>query len=209
MTPPPERPSSAAFIASGALAGAFSAFVFCVIHQLIISSIWFSIGALLVAGAVSGTCLAWSYARSVKAPTVRTWITYNALYVGILVGLGIASLLRFTPVTTIPALLRSNTPPRALIAQALPITLLFTVGSAVLLTLLYRPGWRGAGAILVTTVVVVLFLGLNISILGLVFVPKTSAYVLGEVFVLIVSLALVYAGSMSIIWRRTLRPISS
>jgi hypothetical protein len=42
----------------------------------------------------------------------------------------------------------------------------------VLLTVLYRPGWRGAGAILVTTVVVVLFLGLNISILGLVFVPK-------------------------------------
>ena len=37
--------------------GVLSAFVFCVIHQLIISSIWFAIGAMLVAGAVCGTCL--------------------------------------------------------------------------------------------------------------------------------------------------------
>jgi hypothetical protein len=163
--------------------------VFGVIHQLIISPIWFSIVALLVAGAVCGTCLAWSYAL---------------IFVGILVGLGLVSLLMFKPVTTIPALLRSNAPPRALIAQALPVTAWFMAGSAVLLTVVYRPGWRGAVAILATTVVVVLSLGLNISILGLVFVPKASAYVLAEVLVLIVSLALVYAGVMGIIWRNSL-----
>ncbi len=187
------------------MAGALSAFTFCVIHQLIISNIWFAIGAMLVAGAVCGTCLAWSYALSIKSYSVQSWIQYNVLYVGVLVGLGITSIIMFDPVTTIPALLKSNEPPRALIGRALPITALFTAGSAVLLSVLYRPGWRGAVAILVTTVVVVLFLGMNISILGLVFVPKSLFYVLAEVFVLIVSLALVYAGSMGFIWRQALR----
>ena len=187
------------------MAGALSAFVFCVIHQLIISSIWFAIGAMLVAGGVCGACLAWSYALTIKTQTVRSWFEYNALYVCTLVGLGITSLAMFEPVTTIPALLKSNAPPRALIAQALPITALFTAGCAALLTVLYRPGWRGAGAIFVTTVLVVLFLGLNISILGLVFVPRALFYVLAEVLALIVSLALVYAGSMALIWRDSLR----
>lgn len=205
MTPSHRSPSIAAFAASGAMAGALSAFVFCVIHQMIISSIWFAIGAMLVAGAVCGACLAWSYALSIKNQTVRSWIQFNALFVGTLVGLGITSLVMFEPVTTIPALLKSNAPPRALIAQALPITALFTAASAALLTVLYRPGWRGAGAILVTAIVVVLFLGMNISILGLVFVPKALFYVLAEVLALIVSLALVYAGTMGFIWRNTLR----
>jgi hypothetical protein len=205
MTSSHRSPSPAAFAASGAVAGALSAFVFCVIHQLLISSIWFAVGATLAAGAVCGACLAWSYALSITNQTLRSWIRYNALYVATLVGLGITSLVMFEPVTTIPELLKSNAPPRALIAQALPITALFTAGSATVLTVLYRPGWRGAGAILVTTVVVILFLGLNISILGLVFVPKALLYVLAEVLALTVSLALVYVVSMGVIWRQAFR----
>lgn len=204
MTTSHRSPGTAAFAASGAMAGAFSAFVFCAIHQLIISSIWFSIVALVVAGAVCGACLAWSYSLSVKNQTIRSWVRYNALYVGALVGLGITSLVAFEPVTTIPALLKSNAPPRELIARSLPITALFTIGSAALLTALYRPGWRGAAAILVTTVVVVLFLGLNISILGLVSVPTAFLYLVVEVLALILSLALVYAGTMGLVWRKVL-----
>jgi hypothetical protein len=195
----------AEFTASGAFAGALSALIFCVVHQLLISPIWFAIVAMLLAGAVSGTCLAWSYALVVKNQTVRSWILYNTLYVAILVALGAVSLVMFEPVTTIATLLKSNEPPRALIGQALPITVLFTVGSSALLTVLYRPGWLGGVAILVTTLVVVLFLGLNISILGLVFVPKSSLYVIGEVVALIVALALIYAVSMAHLWRVALR----
>ncbi len=194
------------FAASGALAGALSALIFCVVHQLLISPIWFALVAMLVAGAVCGASVAWSYAVAVDTKTVRSWIQYNAVYVAVLVALGITSLIIFEPVTTIATLLESNEPPRALIAKALPITGLFTLASAVLLIALYRPGWRGAGAILVTAVAVVAFLGLNISILGLVFVPKSSLYVIAEVFALIVTLALVYAASMAYARRSVLRP---
>ena len=127
------------------------------------------------------------------------------LYVTILVVLGAVSLVMFEPVTTIAELLKSNEPPRGLIGQALPVTVLFTVGSAGLLTVMYRPGWQGGISILVTTLVIVLSLGLNISILGLVFVPRSSFYVIGEVAALIVALALVYAVSMAYVWRVAFR----
>lgn len=193
------------FTATGALAGAFSALIFCVVHQLLISPIWFAIVAMLVAGAVSGACLAWSYALAVKDQTVRSWIQYNMVYVVILLALGAVSLMMFEPVTTIAQLLKSNEPPRALIGQALPITAIFTVSSAGLLTVLHRPRWIGGVAILVTTLVVVLFLGLNISILGLVSLPRSSLYVVGEVVALIVILALVYSVSMAYFWQAALR----
>jgi hypothetical protein len=186
----------------GAGAGALSALVFGVIHQLMISSIWFSIVPMLIAGAVCGACIAWSYALSVRDFSVRNWAQYNALYVGALVGLGITSFLMFEPVTTIPVLLQSNAPPRALIGRALPVTAVFTVVSALLLIVLYRPGWRGAVAIFLTAVIVILALGLNISILGLVSVPRSMLYMLVEILALIASLVLVYAGSLGFVWRR-------
>ena len=195
----------AEFTASGAFSGALSALVFCVVHQLLISPIWFALVAMLVAGAVSGSSIAWSYVLIARKPTVGSWIRYNFLYVVILLVLGAVSLIMFEPVTTIATLLKSNEPPRALIGQALPITALFTIGSAGLLTVLYRPGLVGRLAILMTTLVIVLFLGLNISILGLVFVPKSSLYVVGEVVALIVALALVYSVSMAYVWRVALQ----
>jgi len=204
MTRPHQPLSAGSFASTGAIAGAFAALVFCVVHQLLISPIWFALVAMLIAGAVCGASLAWSYTVAVGSRTVRSWIQYNALYVGVLVALGITSLMMFEPVTTIPELLKSNEPPRALIGHALPVTAVFTAASAALLGALYRPGWGGAGAILVTTLVVVLFLGLNISILGLVFVPRSMSYVIAEVLTLIVTLASVYAASMAFLWRAAL-----
>lgn len=110
----------------------------------------------------------------------------------------------FTPVTTLAELLRSRQPPRALIAHALPVTLAFTAASALCLTALYRPRWPGAVAIMVTACVIVLFLGMNISILGLVVVPRSAFHVLAEVMALLVTLALTYASTMVVLDRSSL-----
>jgi len=186
---------------TGAVAGAFSALVFTAVHQVLISSIWNALVAMLVAGAACGASLAWSYALAVGSRTVRSWVLYNTLYVLVLIALGLTSLVIFEPVTTIAELLKSQEPPRALIGQALPITALFTAASAALLSVLYRPGWRGAWAILLTAVVIVLFLGLNISVLGLVSVPKASLYLIGELLALVITLAAVYAGTVVLLTR--------
>jgi hypothetical protein len=208
MTTISQHPSgSARFVAAGAFAGTLSALIFTVVHQLLISPIWFAIAAMLVAGAVCGTCLAWSYAVVEKRPTVRTWMFYNALYVLILIALGMSSIIALTPVTTIAALLERSEPPRALIAQAFPVTGVFTAGSAAGLMALYRPGWRGAWALLATTIAIVLLLGMNISILGLVVVPRSGFHVLAEVLALIVTLALTFVTTMAYLCRSVLRAV--
>jgi hypothetical protein len=174
--------------------------VFSVIHYFLISPIWFAMIANIIAGAVSGACIAWSYSLAARNKTRRSWATYNTAFVLVLVALCVTSLIMFDPVTTIPALLQSREPPRALIGRALPVTLVFTLASAVLLAALYRAGWVASMAIGITALVVVSFLGLNLSILGLVAVPRGSLYLLAEVFALIIALAVVYAGSMAAKW---------
>ena len=181
------------FIGSGALAGAVSAFGFTALHQLLINPIWFALPAMLVAGAICGICLTWSYTLLVPTAAVRTWLRYNLFYLVMFVALGLTSLAAFEPVTTIAALLQTNEPPRALIGRALPVSGLFTLATAALLSLVYRPSWRGAGGLLVTAAVLVVILGLNISILGLVEVPRAALGVLGEVLVLLVALGGIYS----------------
>jgi hypothetical protein len=149
---------------------------------------------MLLAGTICGTCLAWSYTLAIRTPTVGNWVRYNLFYLAMFIALGLTSLIAFEPVTTIAALLQVNEPPRALIARALPVTGLFTLATAVLLSVIYRPGWRGAAGLLLTTGVLVLLLGLNISILGLVGVPRAARVVLVEVLALLLALAGIYVG---------------
>jgi hypothetical protein len=73
------------------------------------------------------------------------------------------------------------------------MTAVFTMVTAAILSGLYRASWRGAGAILVTTTVLVLLLGLNISGLGLVEASKAELRLLGEVLGLLVAIFGVYA----------------
>jgi hypothetical protein len=184
----------AGFIGSGALAGAASALGFTALHQLLINPIWFALPPMLLAGAVCGMCLAWSYSLAVPAPSVGSWVRYNLFYLLMFVALGLTSLIAFEPVTTIAALLQAKEPPRALIGRALPVSGLFSLATAALLCVLYRPGWRGAAGLLLTTGVLVLLLGLNISILGLVGVPRAALGVLVEVLALLMALAASYVG---------------
>ena len=183
----------ARFIGSGGLAGAISVLGFTALHQLLINPIWFALPAMLVAGAICGVCLAWSYSLVVSTFAVRNWLRYNLFYLVMFVALGLTSMVAFEPVTTIAALLQTNEPPRALIGRALPVSGIFTLATAALLSLVYRPGWRGAGGLLVTAAVLVVVLGLNISILGLVEVPHAALGVLAEVLVLLVALGGTYS----------------
>ena len=201
MAPAVQALRRAGFVGSGALAGAVSALVFTVIHQLLISPIWFALPAMLAAGAICGVCLAWSYTLVVPISSVGSWLRYNCFYLVMFVALGLTSLAAFQPVTTIAALLESNEPPRALIGRALPLSGLFALATAALLCVGYRPGWRGAGGLLLTTGVLILSLGLNISVLGLVGVPRAALGVLVEVFTLLVALGGVYAGGVVILNR--------
>jgi hypothetical protein len=200
----PVRLSRLRFWGSGAVAGAFSAFTFTLVHGLAISDIWFSLPAMLGAGALCGACVAWSYALVAGRPTLGSWVRYNFLYLAMFALLGAASVLFFEPVTTLAAVLSTGEPPNALFARAMPLTLAFIGGTTAAVTGWYRPGWGGGGAILLTAAVLLTLLGLNVSVIGLVEIPHSSSYLIGELFALIFILSAVYAAAFALLERRAL-----
>ena len=197
--------SSLRFARSGSLAGAVSTFTFIIIHDVFISDIWFSLPIMLIAGALCGACVGGSYWILVRRPSLPGWIGYNGVYVLLLCGLGIASVAAFEPVTTIAALIAANGPPDRLIREALPMTFLFTVIGATVIGIVYRQDRAGFAAALIASIVVVLFLGLNISVIGLIEVPLGSLYLIAELFGLILVLNLAYVTVFVWLERESLR----
>ena len=196
--------SNGRFALSGALAGAASAFVFTIVHDIFISDIWFMLTPMLVAGALCGALVSWSYGLLVAATSLRSWLGYNLIYVTLFVLLGAASVLLFEPVTTMAAVVTTNGPPTDLIDQAMPMTAVFTLGMAVLITLLYGRSWVKFVAVLLTCIVLVALLGLNVSAIGLVSIPAGSLYLIAEMFALIVALNVVYLAVFVALERRRL-----
>lgn len=107
--------------------------------------------------------------------------------------LGIVSVVILEPVTTIAALIEANEPPNELFAEALPMTTGFVLLTTVYMSWLYARNWIDCAALAVTCVVLVVFLGLNVSVLGLVQVPKSSAFLVAELFGLIFVLVVTFA----------------
>lgn len=189
---------------SGAIAGATSAVGFAIIHHIFISDIWFSLLIMMVAGALCGLCVAWSYSVLSRAPSFGGWLRYNTVCVVLLALLAVASVLTFDPVTTMAALIVANGPPHDLIGQAMPMTAIFTALAAVVISMLYERGRMYFAAILLTCIVIVLFLGLNISAIGLVDIPRGSLYLVLELFGLIVAINVVYVAAFAALERRSL-----
>lgn len=190
------------YYVSGSLAGAAAALIFTFIHDLFISNIWFMLLPMLFAGAACGFSIAWSYTCLVDQPSLGSWLRYNGLYLVMFVLLSMTSVLVFDPVTTVDALIAANEPADELITQALPMTLLFSLVIAVLLGQLYTRSWRNFAAILVTCLALVLLLGLNISIIGLVNFPSSALYLVAEMFGLILALNLVFVVVFLILERK-------
>lgn len=184
---------------SGAVAGAVATVLFTWLHDLIISDIWNTLPMMLVAGVGSGVCIAWSYRRLFRPPTVASWITYNASYVALLILLGVASLVVFDPVYSITALTAGQEPPRELMAQAMPLSLAFIVVSSALVWALWGRTLLDAVAVFVTSAVLILLLGLNVAVLGLVHLTGTTTYLVTEFFALVAFLAATYLVSYLVI----------
>jgi hypothetical protein len=183
---------TASFPLSGALAGMGSTVAFAAIHHALISDIWFSLVPMLVAGALCGLCLAWSFGRLFRPPSIASWLLYNLVYLGLFVFLGIASLIFLEPVATVTELIVANEAPHELIRQALPLTLGFTITAAALISFLWGRNPLDVVAVGLTCIVLVSLLGLNVSILGLVQFTSGSFYLVARLFALIVALNVVY-----------------
>ena len=179
-------------ILAGTAAGAGSAYCFALLHAVLISDIWFSLSALLIAGGICGLCIGWTYAVLFPQPSAVSWLKYNALYDGMFLLLGGASVLFFDPVMTLAQVMQSEALPESLIRLELPVVIISTLLMAGLIGRLYARTWLQYGGILFTCAVLVLLLGLNVSAIGLIEIPRSALYLVLELTGLILALNLVY-----------------
>lgn len=186
----------------GAVAGIVSTAVFTWVHDLTISDIWNTLPAMSIAGAVSGALIAWSHGRLFRMPTAKNWFGYNMLHVALLGILAVTSVALFDPVTTFAAVVAANAPPRELMAQALPLSVAFAIGTSLLLYTLWGRGLLDALASLAASSALMILLGANVSVLGLVEMPGSAYRTVALFFALIVLLAVVFSVSAIIAGHR-------
>jgi len=185
-------------LGSGAIAGVVAVLVFTVLHQILINPIWWMFPIMAVAGAVCGLCVVWCYTVLVSAPSRRTWWGYISMYLVMFGLLTVASMILYDPVITIAEMLASPGGNPLPMSDTLALMAAVTVGWAGLMTRVYRGGWRGFGASLVTVTVLMLLLGFNLSTVGLVAIRREGWILLAEFFGYVVVLGgtfgLVHAG---------------
>ncbi len=175
------------------MAGAMSALVFTWVHQLTISNIWFMIVPMLIAGALSGLCIAWSFHQVVVRQSTATWLAYNGALLVMFGVLAVASILLLEPVTTIAEVSAANGPVDHLIVKALPVTALVAVLTTATIGQVVAQRWTDYLRLLLTVVVLMVLVGLNISVLGLVDFGEASLLPVVKFLALVVLLDAVYA----------------
>jgi hypothetical protein len=170
-----------------------STVIFTWVHQLTISNIWFMIIPMLIAGALSGLCIAWSYTALFENGSTGRWFAYNGAFLAMFALLAVSSIVLLDPVTTMAEVTAASGPVHHLIVPALPATGavagLTTLGLG---TVLARR-WTDYLRLLGTVVVLMVLVGLNISVLGLIDFGGASLVPVLNFFALVVLLDAVYA----------------
>jgi hypothetical protein len=116
--------------------------------------------------------------------------------------LGCASVLLFQPVTTLAAVMAVPEPPGELFQQAMPLTILSTILMAAVIAKLFARIWLHVAAILLTCAVLVSLLGLNVSVIGLIDIPRSASYLILELAGLILSLNGVFVAIFAVLeWK--------
>ena len=175
-------------VAEGATAGAAATFVFLILHAIVISDIWFSAPMMLVAGAACGACLRWSHVLVFSPGTESTWVIWNTAQTGLLLCLGLVSLVVFSPRWSMAELMTDDPPLGELFGQALPLMAAFTAIGAIALWAAFSRRTSTLPSVLATVALLVLLLGHNAAIIGLVDVPASGYYLVAETLGLIVVL---------------------
>ncbi|MEJ2613651.1 MAG: hypothetical protein P8Z35_01715 [Ignavibacteriaceae bacterium] len=101
--------------------------------------------------------------------------------------------------------MQTKTRPDELIKKALPLSEIFIVSFSIIMGFLFGKKIIDYILILITNSVLMIFLGLNVSIIGLVKIPSDFFYLVFELFALIITIFAVYAGVFILLERKSLR----
>lgn len=105
----------------GALSSGLTVMGFVIIHDILISDIWFNFGRLVFSGALCGLVIVWRCTNTVPDHSPRRLSAYNGINVGLLVALGALSLLVLDPKVTMAESRRMDDAMARLVPPALPL----------------------------------------------------------------------------------------
>jgi hypothetical protein len=179
-------------VGDGATAGSLATLGFLILHAIIISDIWFSAPMMLVAGAACGACLSWSHASVFAPGTTSTWVIWNAAQTGLLLLLGLVSLLVFSPQWSMAELMVAEPPLGELFGQALPLMAAFTMTGSIALWAVFSRRTSALPSVVATVALLVLLLGHNAAIIGLVDIPAGGYNLVAEMLGLIIVLGVAF-----------------
>ena len=177
----------------GAATGALTVLGFTILHDIVISDIWFSLLPMLLAGTICGTCLAWSYRATVGGRSTARWYGYNASYVAILLGFAMVSLVMLEPRYSIAELMVADDALGDLLPPAAPLLIVGPLVGTAITWLLFGRGRGSFVPILVTQYLVGFLLGHNLAALGAVRWESAIVPLLAEFVALTIALAVTYA----------------
>lgn len=155
-------------VAHGALAGLVVVLGFMVVHDILISDIWFNAGPMLFAGALCGGCLTWSYLSASDDDSLAAWFPYLALYAAEMIVLGAVSVIILEPRFTMVELMTADDAFARLLPPSIPLLIGAIVVGTTLIWLYYGRRRSALAPILVTQVLLVFLLGHQFAFLGLV-----------------------------------------
>ncbi|RME85342.1 MAG: hypothetical protein D6775_03055 [Caldilineae bacterium] len=182
-----------------------SVLAFTLAHQLFINNIWLSFPIMAAAGAACGAGLGWSYGLMFERPTLSSWLAYNLFYDAAFLLLAAASVMIFEPVISMAALLAGGPPPPELTARGFPLVMVFIVLTSLTAAWLFRARGRvQLAALLLASTLLMLLLGMNVAIIGLVGIPGQGWWMVAEFFGYILLLDAVFLAVFALLERKGL-----
>lgn len=179
----------------GGLAGVIATLLFVALHAVLILDIWDMLVPMSLSGALCGVSLAWSYDQAVNTPSVATWITMNGAYVATLVALGAVSIVWFEPTWTFAELSAEGAPLGELFSRAAPLMVAFALAGSLPIWAIFSRELPALAPILVAETLLVLLLGHNVAIIGLVDFSSGGWGTVGEMFGFVALIGAAFAGS--------------
>jgi hypothetical protein len=176
----------------GAVTGVVVVFGFTIFHHLVIADIWFNIGPMLIAGAICGLCVTWSYRKAVLDHSTGAWFRYGGLYAVEMTALGAVSVAVLQPRYTMAELLVADNDMELLMPPSIPLMIGAMVVGTVLFWLYYERRWAALFPILVTQMLLVFMLGHQLAFLGLVEPSSTLVVAFGEFALLAIGIMVAF-----------------
>jgi hypothetical protein len=157
---------------------------------------------MLLAGALCGFSITWSYRKGVVGHSTAAWFRYAGLYAAEMIALGAVSLVVLRPRFTMAELMVADDALEQLMPPSLPLMIGAMVVGTVLIWLYYGRRWAALAPIAVTQVLLVFLLGHQFAFLGLVESSSALLVIFGEFALITVGLTAAFC--FGVRWSTTL-----